>query len=471
MAYNEEGSAGADQDDQLCQAEHTNSAAVFDAINQSYSDVYQGNNAQRLCIQKLISRLPPKARVLDIGSGPGCPTASMLADAGMVVTGIDVSSAMVEVARANAPDATFHVRDMRDYRPDDGQKFDAVISIFSIITLPTSAIREMAFKMAHWLEPGGLLVLGTIDFSGVPKADGYPEDPHQEWLNHHFMGHVFKDNVFGVGQWISLLRSADITLLEVQGSVFDAERSGIVAEPECFFIGRKGEKDPLTGPYPSPYQADGLHGHYTLNSIERHIISNDVFLDNVLCHAQAVRRFSGCDLSTAETSSNDLEGQGGCTLVMATHSLHATDDVGRLLSRLSSLLDRGAAESTIVLVEPAPFNDMVQLINAVAGFFNCSRIHDGVLLRNALIHLRELGFTKFETHLVGEEYIDFSSSVDKVGAAAALMKSAFICDDAHLDAIEVALRAQVYKYFESQKHLGGNRQRIGFQRVALVASR
>ena len=73
---------------------------------------------------------------------------------------------------------------------------------------------------------------------------------------------------------------------------------------------------------------------------------------------------------------------------------------------------------------------------------------------------------------MGDEYIDFSSSVDQVETAAALMKSAFICDDnVHWDAVEVALRAQVNMYFESQKHLGGNCQRIRFQRVALVASR
>ena len=471
MAYTEEGSAGANQDNLPWEAEHTNPEAVFDAINQSYGDAFEGNNAQKLCIQNLISRLPPRAQILDIGSGAGCPTASMLADAGMVVTGIDVSSVMVEVARVNVPHATFHVRDMRGYRPADGQKFDAIVSIFSMIILPTSAIKEMAFKMAHWLKPGGLLVLGAIDFLDTPKADGYPEDPHGEWLNHHFMGHVLKDNVFGLGQWITLLRSADIMLLDTKGSVFDAKQSGIVAESECFFIGRKGEKDPLLGPYPSIHQADGLHKHYTLNGIGRQIVGNNGFLDTLVCHTQAVRRLSGCDLSTVDVSSDDREGHNVCDTVIATHSLHATDDMERLLSRLSSLLDREAAESTVVLLEPAPFNDTVQLLNAVAGFFNLFRIHHGALLRKADMYLRQLGFTKFQTYLMGEEYIDFSSNVDKVGTAATLMKSAFTLDDISSDAIEVALRAQVDKYFESQKHLGGNCQRIGFQRVALVASR
>lgn len=160
----------------------------------------------------------------------------------MVVTGIDISSSMVETARINVPRANFQVCDMRAYRPAGDQKVDAVVAIFSLIILPTSAIREMAFKMAHWLEPGGLLLLGTIDFTDVPMAEGYPGDPHHEWLSHHFMGRIIKDNVFGAGQWISLLRSADISLIEAQGSICEAEESGIVVEPECFFFGRKGEK-------------------------------------------------------------------------------------------------------------------------------------------------------------------------------------------------------------------------------------
>ena len=98
---------------------------------------------------------------------------------------------------------------------------------------------------------------------------------------------------------------------------------------------------------------------------------------------QAVRRFSGCDLSTADMSSDISEDHSVCTTVIATHLLHATDDGRRLLSRLSLLLDREAAESTIVLVEPAPFNDTVQLLNEVARFFNCFRIHHGAPLRKA----------------------------------------------------------------------------------------
>ncbi|KAL8881129.1 MAG: hypothetical protein Q9198_001607 [Flavoplaca austrocitrina] len=471
MADNDKESTGASQCARPSEEEHTDPRILFDALNGSYSEAYESNSAQRLCSQNLISKLPPGARILDIGSGTGCPTASMLTEAGMVVTGIDISSSMVETARINVPRANFQMSDMRAYRPPGDKKFDAVIAIFSLILLPTSAIREMAFKMAHWLEPGGLLLLGTIDFTDVPKAEGYPEDPHHEWLSHHFMGRVIKDNVFGVGQWISLLRSADVSLIEAQGSIFDAEKSGIVVEHECFFFGRKGEKDALAGPYPSPYQIDGLKYQYTLLDIERQVLQNSELMETLLGHTQPVRYVSGGDISAANKSSTNLKDQGVYSSIIATHLLDASNDIGRSLSQLSSLLDRDAIEGTIALIEPAPFNDTVYMLNEVADFFNCRRVHYGALLSKAVTLLRQLGFKSFQIVPIGDEYIDFSSMADSVGAAVKLLRNAFTAGNVHGEAIEIALRAQVHRYFENQKHLGGSHQRIGFQRVALKASR
>ncbi|KAL8704283.1 MAG: hypothetical protein Q9201_002563, partial [Fulgogasparrea decipioides] len=471
MALNEEEITRTNAFDQPNMSEHTDPKRLFDALATSYSNAYVSNNAQRRCVQKLISMLSAGSRILDIGSGTGSPTASMLTDAEMIVTGIDISSAMVDAARANVPRATFHVGDMRRYQPANGQKFDAIVSIFSMINLPTNALREMAFKMAHWLKPGGLLVLGIVDFAGVVKADEYPDDPYNEWLNHRFMGRVIKDNVFGVGQWISLLRSADIALVDAQGTVFTAEDSGIVMEPECFFIGRKGEKNALIGPYPPPYQADGLRQHYTLGGIEKHVICNNAFLETLLGYSRAVRCLSSYEIQAATMSSATLEGQGSYATVMATDLLCGPNDMRELLSQLSSLHNSDATESTIILVAPAPFNDTMHILNEVASFFNFPQIHHGVLLGEAVIVLRQLGFTYFETHLVGDEYMGFSSSADKSRVAATLLKSAFVARGVHRDAIEAALGAQVERYFESQKHLGGHSQRIGFQRIALQASK
>lgn len=141
------------------------------------------------------------------------------------------------------------------------------------------------------------------------------------------------------------------------------------------------------------------------------------------------------------------------------------------IARLSSLLDSDAKDSTIVLIEPAPFNDTIYMLNEVASLFNCRQTHYGALLSQAATLLRQLGFKIFQAVPIGDEYIEFSSMVDTVGAAAKLLRNAFIAEIVHGEAIEVAPRAQVHRYLENQKHLGGSHQRIAFQRVALKASR
>ena len=52
--------------------------------------------------------------MLDLGCGTGLPTARQLTDAGLRVTGVDLSAGMLALARANVPDAEFVQADLAD---------------------------------------------------------------------------------------------------------------------------------------------------------------------------------------------------------------------------------------------------------------------------------------------------------------------------------------------------------------------
>ena len=450
----------------------TNPEKLFDSLNQTYSDAYKSNAAQVQCIQKLLPMLSPGSRVLDIGSGTGLPVASMLTNAGITVTGIDISSAMIDVARVNVPSANFHKCNMRQYRPPNDEKYDAIISIFSIINLPTSAIREMAFKMAHWLKPGGLLVLGTIDFTDVNQAEGWPADPYGEWLNHHFMGQVIKDNVFGVGQWISLLRSADIALVDAQGSVFAAEDKGIVIEPECFFIGRKGEKEPLMGPFRPSTTAGTGPSPYMLSDIEQQIVADMDELARLLKGLPDVADISKGRIRIKNNGIFPLpEVENG-----APHHSPARDDSTQPWNTNGVLTDHHLQHlrgSSIGIIQPAPFNDIISILNNVASSLNLSTLHAGAKIQAAVAQLQSIGYTDFQTHLLGDEYLDFSSSSNVVEDAISLLIQAFPADQQQpgRGTIMLLLNAQLERYFASQKHCGGHADRIGFQRVIMIARR
>ena len=78
-------------------------AVLFDAIGTGYEDAFGRPPVVDRAVQELLRRLPPGARVLDVGSGTGKPVAADLTAAGHAVTGLDVSSTMIEIARDEQP--------------------------------------------------------------------------------------------------------------------------------------------------------------------------------------------------------------------------------------------------------------------------------------------------------------------------------------------------------------------------------
>lgn len=114
--------------------------------------------------------LPEGARVLDVGCGPG-RHAVALAQAGLAVTGVDISRRFLDLAaeRARAAGvgaAFFHV-DARAMPFDD--EFDAVISIcqgaFGLMAGDDSTVLR---RMAEAVKPGGRVVVTA--FSALYEA-------------------------------------------------------------------------------------------------------------------------------------------------------------------------------------------------------------------------------------------------------------------------------------------------------------
>jgi ubiquinone/menaquinone biosynthesis C-methylase UbiE len=157
----------------------------FDALAEEYQRVHADNPFQRSAIADLLSRLPPRSSVLDLGCGSGIPAAQSLAAAGHHVTGIDVSARMVELAKRQVPEGEFFQQDMMQARFDDAT-FDAVVAYFSLLMLPKSDVAIMLDRIYGWLRHDGLLSLGMVNFDadaepvefmGVQvRVTGYPPD-------------------------------------------------------------------------------------------------------------------------------------------------------------------------------------------------------------------------------------------------------------------------------------------------------
>ena len=111
----------------------------------------------------------PTARCLDLGCGGGDVTLALarLASEGRVV-GADLDETKLELARGEAASAglgnvEFRVSDVMK-APTDGERFDVVYARFLLTHLPDPA-RALS-NMVGQVEPGGVLVVEDIDFTG-----------------------------------------------------------------------------------------------------------------------------------------------------------------------------------------------------------------------------------------------------------------------------------------------------------------
>lgn len=127
--------------------------------------------------------------VADVGCGPGRITA-YLSDLDVDTFGIDLSPAMIEVARRDHPRLRFEVGSMTNLDLADAS-MAGLVAWYSLIHVPDHEIGSVFTHFRRVLRPGGLLLLGFhVGDESRLKTQGYGGHPMKVYVHRRQPGQV-----------------------------------------------------------------------------------------------------------------------------------------------------------------------------------------------------------------------------------------------------------------------------------------
>lgn len=173
---------------------------------------------EKAYLEQVISLIPERSRILDLGCGTGQPIMAYFIDRGYSVLGVDASPAMLEIARKQFPDQQFLLRDMRKLQLEE--QFDAIIAWHSFFHLPAKDQMAMFPIFRKHLKPHAVLVFtsGTHAGEAWGSNGGEPlyhaslsSEQYRDLLTEHgfqIMNHQVEDpNCGGATVWVAQLNN------------------------------------------------------------------------------------------------------------------------------------------------------------------------------------------------------------------------------------------------------------------------
>jgi SAM-dependent methyltransferase len=176
---------------------------VADAYAREFSDELADKPFDRTMLDDFAAACPAPGLVLDMGCGPG-HIARYLDGRGVTVAGIDLSDAMVEVARRLSPHLMFTVGDMRAI-DHPAETVAGVAAFYSLIHIPRDEVLTVLAELHRVLVPGGRLLIAVHGGLGTFHRDD-------------FLGHAvpFEATLFALGELVSFVESAGLWVDEAR---------------------------------------------------------------------------------------------------------------------------------------------------------------------------------------------------------------------------------------------------------------
>lgn len=133
----------------------------YDRIAQEYArriyDELRNKPLDRSLLDRFAGSVRGAGVTCDLGCGPG-HVARYLHEQGVQVCGVDLSAAMIEIARRLNPGIEFHQGDMRALSVKDNA-WPGIAAFYSIVNLPATDVVKALHEMLRVLAPKGRLLI------------------------------------------------------------------------------------------------------------------------------------------------------------------------------------------------------------------------------------------------------------------------------------------------------------------------
>jgi SAM-dependent methyltransferase len=138
----------------------------YDRIAEWWDAQMVGKTSGVAYLQRAIELTLPHGSALDVGCGVG-RLSRLLAEAGLTVTGVDVSAEMIRIATGRHPNIRFIHADFPTWQR--ATEYDLVVAWDSLFHVPPDGQSEATDRLCDALAPGGILLFTC---GGVGGSEG-----------------------------------------------------------------------------------------------------------------------------------------------------------------------------------------------------------------------------------------------------------------------------------------------------------
>ncbi len=143
-----------------------------------------------------IELLKDNCSCLDLACGPGSFSARIASRFnGAKITGVDISSSMIDLAKAAVPNGDFRCMNILEAEFDEAQ-FDAVLLSFCIVHLNRDEAVSIIEKSSRFLKSGGLLYISFMEgkIDGFEKTSFSDDEIYFHYHNENEIIQVMEEN-------------------------------------------------------------------------------------------------------------------------------------------------------------------------------------------------------------------------------------------------------------------------------------